>query len=757
MKKTISFVIAILIFNTSIMLSGNAQTYNTEQRSKAIHVVFDDSISMITNDSVTFFDRWGQAKYAMEVFAAMLEERDVMNIYFMSDFMNNPNASAGLTVFGHEDAKERVRRVHEHIPNAWGTPFDPVIKAYNDLMASDADEKWLVILADGGFNRLNGAGISFESIDVNGRLTGYASESDINIFFLVIGEDDDLIKMMETINGNPGIGFYFDHARNTNEILGKITAMCNRIFNRNNLSFTNVARREFSFDIPMMELLVFAQGADVRINGISGDATYQPDEDVRVKYSEVASTNPNFDASNPSIIISRELAGAIAIFRDIPKGSYSLDITGAQTVEIYYKPEVNLGIELFQNGEKVITQNITEGEYQIRFGIINEEGGFFTSSLLGNVEYEAVITNNGQTVSIKSGDNINLECGDYEIHITARFLDINTAENIIRGRVLLPPIPLDVEIKAPNDSYSITELKNSSAFIITVRNEGELLSEAQWLSMPLPHISSDANIKITDVKRGSNVSTFEFSIRRMDGEANNTSTGNITFNIFAEFVYDEQPYRGMGVIAINIRAPVIQIDVAAPRNEMTVTNLNDSEAFIITIKQDGNLLTEEQWLNMALPTVATNDRITITEARHGAEISTFEFYIRQNDDNRHETSSGEIVIGISAELEVDGILLGGDESVTVEIKDDISFFDKFLYWFKNWWWLLLLIFIILGYTPLFKKYLPKSLKKSPEIKCKPLKSTPKLVTFKGKYKRNQYIRFFHTSQSVVRLNLFHQA
>jgi hypothetical protein len=388
---------------------------------------------MIQSNNV-YLDRWGQAKYAMEVFAAMLEERDTMRVYYMSDFDTttggNRNANPRIQINGVEPAGDRVARIHNTVTRAANTPFFPVEKAYSDLRSENVDEKWLVILTDGDFN------VPSTNIDVDGTLSQYAGESDVNITLLAIGDDVDLQRLISRLNPNPRIGYYVDHARNSDDILGKITSICNRIFNRNSLRFGNEARREFRFDLPMLELLVFAQGENVRINGITGNGSFTPSGTVNVRYSEVPATNWENDRN---VIISRNLTGVVASFQNIPNGSYSLDIDGGQTVEIYYKPFVAIDIRLYRRGRQVRSQDITGGNYQIRFGIVDANGRFFESSLLGSVEYEATIQNDGQTISIKSGDTINMKEGNFTVYVKAHFLGINTAENSITGNVFPPP------------------------------------------------------------------------------------------------------------------------------------------------------------------------------------------------------------------------------------------------------------------------------------------------------------------------------
>jgi len=440
MKRMFTIFLSLL-FVSVFFLPLNAQTYETNQPSKAVNIIYDDSGSMIRSGGVggtgPLLDRWGQAKYAMEVFAAMLEENDTMSVYYMSDYViangGRIDAPPKVTVRGSEPASARVSRIRNTVTRASNTPFDPVVKAYNDLKAITADDKWMVILTDGEFNLLNG--VAAENIDVNGKLSDYAYDSDISINLLAIGDDEDLNRMVRTINPNANIGYYFDHARDPKEILGKITSICNRIFNRNTLKFSDESKYEFKFDIPMIELLVFAQGGDVKINGIKGGKTFNPVETVNVRYSDRAALNVNFN-----VLVSRELTGVISKFHDIPKGSYSLDISGAQTVEIYYKPDVHMNIKLMKGRKEIRSNEVEAGNYRIDFGIVNEKGEYFESDLLGNVTYEAVITNDGKEYPVSNGDTVKLEAGDYKVNVKARFLEINTAE-ASQSRSIFPEIP----------------------------------------------------------------------------------------------------------------------------------------------------------------------------------------------------------------------------------------------------------------------------------------------------------------------------
>ena len=132
MKKTFTIFLSLMLISV-IFIPSKAHTQTINLPSRAIHVVFDDSGSMVrtrpnSQSPWTYLDRWGQAKYAMEVFAAMLEERDTMRVYYMSDFDfrvvgGNRNAPHKIEIIGSEPAAERVSRIHEMVTPAANTPF----------------------------------------------------------------------------------------------------------------------------------------------------------------------------------------------------------------------------------------------------------------------------------------------------------------------------------------------------------------------------------------------------------------------------------------------------------------------------------------------------------------------------------------------------------------------------------------------------------------------------------------------------------
>ncbi len=144
-KWMVRLLSLLLVFGTAFAWYVKAEAA-PDAGSRIIHVVYDDSGSMVKDGDGTFIERWSQAKYAMEVFSAMMSKQDIMNIYPMSK-----EGELGLTVRGSDVG--RVKAVHDMNGRYRNTPFVTVTSAAEDLLKQDASyERWLVIITDGAFD-----------------------------------------------------------------------------------------------------------------------------------------------------------------------------------------------------------------------------------------------------------------------------------------------------------------------------------------------------------------------------------------------------------------------------------------------------------------------------------------------------------------------------------------------------------------------------------------------------------------------------
>ncbi len=426
-------------------------------------------------------DTWCQAKYSMEVFAALLGPNDTMNIFVMSDYdKGGPANGPMLTLKGSSGAEDNVRSVHDMLTAAGNTPFYSVEGAYEDLVRQTADEKWLVILTDGEFE--DGA---FTSSQVEDYLS--QKQSDINVMFLGMGAS------AASIRANEDEHIYSEKAETNDQILNKITEISTRIFNSNKLE-VDVSTGQFSFDIPMSELVVFAQGEDVAINGLvneDGESIGFNKTPVGVRYSEIPSAKGFTD-----FIVDRGLVGSVATFTgDFDEGAYTVNCSGAKTIEVYYKPNVEIMLYLVgeDGSEAAYTEGVRAGDYKIGLGFVKAgtDKRISESGLLGDIKYSAGVRFNGtdDPKEYKPGDSIKIEEGNYVINATADYLKYNSVSTQIEFEVYRNKDLLFTKADSPEyqlDKEGLLNADKPMTFELTL--EGEPITAEDWASFSAPAV-----------------------------------------------------------------------------------------------------------------------------------------------------------------------------------------------------------------------------------------------------------------------------
>lgn len=479
MRRIVSLLLSIaVVIILAIPITANAATSNAPNR--VINLVYDDSGSMIITDikdengnvveADKKVDTWCQAKYAIEVFASLMGENDTLNIYVMSNY-KKPK----LVLKGTDGTSANVAKVHNMLTTASSTPFGSVKQAYSDLSKCSADEKWLIVLTDGVFQQIDNIDSYFAQ-----------KSSDIKVMFLGMGPQAD------GITPNEANDIYYKEAKTNSEILKQVTDISTQIFNSDRLS-VNISSKTFSFDVPMGELVVFAQGANVKINGIKnaeGKTFSSSTTPVTVKYSDKPATNyPNF-------IVDKNLLGCVATFKDdFVAGDYTLDVSGAETIEIYYKPNVEIAAYLKDGTGKEVTDltDLEAGEYTIEFGFV--KGGtsekVSQSKLLGNVTYEAKVTNNGKVheKTYASGDKILLDEGSLSINVKARYLDYNTVSTQL-DYTIFKNKKISYEIlESPNYIVKSSGFEEIKPIVVKASIDGKEFTKEQWEAVKSPTVT----------------------------------------------------------------------------------------------------------------------------------------------------------------------------------------------------------------------------------------------------------------------------
>jgi len=515
-----------------------------------INLVIDDSGSMFSDDDEEAqLDRWSQAKYALEVFAAMLGDDDTLNVYRLSDFADGRESGPEVTLTGDEPTSSRVEKIHSMQLQGGRTPYAPVQRAYSDLTEAVSDDKWLVVLSDGEFN-----GRSAAEVEADLRTwadQGTTEDSRLSVAFLAIGDS------APEIANDPDNGIHFEHAAESSDLLDKMTGFSNLIFERNLVD--DATGGVISPDIDLSEVLVFAQGQNVEVGDATGDGVIPAESTVEVSWTQ--NQVPMGKTVQP--MPDEDLRGVLAKFTDVPKGSVAFDVSGAEEVAYFYKPKVNFGIEL-QNadGVPVDASKIIGGEYTLRYGFMDEDCSFVESPLLGDVEYSAQAFSGGELIaeSFQSGDSLDFSRGDVELDVTARYLGGNTSQATIDLTVLQAARPTAFEVAAP--IYQASELAlpdpppGPIAVTYGLEQAGSIIpfSPEEWASVTPESISvtSPANLDF-DVALGDAPGEVFVTPRAPDGDVYAADTGEIDLQLAASHTYDEQLYEAQSDATVTVQ------------------------------------------------------------------------------------------------------------------------------------------------------------------------------------------------------------
>lgn len=337
-----------------------------------IAVVFDNSGSMYKNQA------WCRAKYAMEIFASMLNyDKDKLHIFPMWEVTTdgskpNSGGSHKAIAIKSKDDIDKISDMYTVRPSY--TPFAPIKEAYNYLEDSTADEKWLVILTDGAFNQE--ARGKDATIDLQKRVSSLAGNG-IKIQYLGFGEATEL-------EGNNKKEFFTKKSSDTS-LKDDLIGICNAIFQRSILPGDRLNGENLNLDLSMKNIIVFAQGANAKITSLkdsNGNEVPVSLDSGQRKYSEIKAKGYS-DAP-----VDKSLAGQVVTFTGCPKGEYTLSYTGADKIQIFYEPDVDIDVSLVNSdGIKVDgSDGIAAGKYTLTSRIVDASTGEDVTSheLMGN-------------------------------------------------------------------------------------------------------------------------------------------------------------------------------------------------------------------------------------------------------------------------------------------------------------------------------------------------------------------------------------
>lgn len=519
---------------------------------RAIYVVFDNSGSMYGPGNMA----WSQATYAMEVFAAMMnyDNGDQMKIFPMHDVTTDgTGATSSITVSSISD----IAQIHNmYTPQPLGTPYTQVNTAAKELAAlldsGGAAEGWLVVLTDGDFDS------DLPATNLQTDLEQKAEMRDnMYVQYLAMGSD---IKTVA--DAKEEIGLYSQKVENSSQVINELAVISNRIFERN--EYTSLKNDgSLSFDIPLSRLIVFAQGSDVSINSLKNKEGSEINLESNYEVS-CSSTDggglTSFVTETPAKDTS--LKGQVAVFSDtsaIMEGDYTLDVAGADSVKIYYEPDVKFGAGLYRGDDQVDASTIEGGTYSIRVGFINQLTGEFieNTSLLGEPEYKLTVNGEEYGLGGSSGayQSVEIQADGDLLEISADVTYLNNYTDHID--MSFQVCTLDMEVEAPK-SAALKEIPDGSGrMTVEATRNGEPLTEEQWKNASVDVECKDSEggeFSIEwEVEPGEEVSTWTVSPRYKDGDMFSTGIGPADITVSVSTEIDGQQYGKSENISMEIK------------------------------------------------------------------------------------------------------------------------------------------------------------------------------------------------------------
>ena len=519
---------------------------------RAIYVVFDNSGSMYGPGNMA----WSQATYAMEVFAAMMnyDNGDQMKIFPMHDVTTGGTGStSSITVRSISD----IAQIHNmYTPQPLGTPYTQVNTAANELAvlldSGNVAEGWLVVLTDGDFDS------DLPATNLQTDLEQKAEMRDnMYVQYLAMGSD---IKTVA--DAKEEIGLYSQKVENSSQVINELAVISNRIFERN--EYTSLKNDgSLSFDIPLSRLIVFAQGSDVSINSLKNKEGSEINLESNYEVS-CSSTDggglTSFVTETPAKDTS--LKGQVAVFSDtsaIMEGDYTLDVAGADSVKIYYEPDVKFGAGLYRGDDQVDASTIEGGTYSIRVGFINQLTGEFieNTSLLGEPEYKLTVNGEEYGLGGSSGayQSVEIQADGDLLEISADVTYLNNYTDHID--MSFQVCTLDMEVEAPK-SAALKEIPDGSGrMTVEATRNGEPLTEEQWKNASVDVECKDSEggeFSIEwEVEPGEEVSTWTVSPRYKDGDMFSTGIGPADITVSVSTEIDGQQYGKSENISMEIK------------------------------------------------------------------------------------------------------------------------------------------------------------------------------------------------------------
>ena len=497
------FIIAIVLFIGLMLPITGAAKSNKKIRTRAINIVYDDSGSMVRDDDI-YNSRWCQAKYALEVFAAMMGKGDTLTIYPMSSYSDYKGKESSTwhdtyKLKGTDSVESRIDTIDKMNGADGGylnTPIGTVKAAGDALKKAKSDEKWLIIITDGAFGSKTGKEYTGEEFTekVKKPIKSFVDDPSIKVAYISIDLENKLgIKS----------GDFFPYEAAGDDILGTLTQVAQTVYNYMKIDTDKSGSRySFSPDIPVSKVIVFSQGKNVEVKDLTIDGDKQKITSLgAVKINNKTKIYPKHSPNSDYIYEKLKfvnLNGQVVTYaaddEDVPfkdKALYSFECIDDKETEVYFEPGVDIQAVLLDlEGNEVNlsddeTTSVEAGRKKLHIKIVNPLTGKeiipSDSKLLKDVGLSMNLQDkNGKVYKYKDGDVVDVPEGEINIYANAVFKDGSEKTTETKS---LKVTPAKMKVTFTKDQYIFdpVTVTTSEPVEFTVKaSDGNLFSDQEY-------------------------------------------------------------------------------------------------------------------------------------------------------------------------------------------------------------------------------------------------------------------------------------
>ena len=416
-KVMLTAVIMLAVALTSVYNLSTVAEAESLYIKKVVSVVFDDSGSM-QNPTNGDPNRYPSANYAMQSFCGMLNSEDQLFITYMSKAHTDPaNATESIDL-----SPGKIQGSIDAIANhsAGGqTPFSAVEIAYEKLKSvndpNPNTQYWLVIITDGDFN--SGADMPYTPEVLSSKCNYFASQvmpngTNPQITFMAIGSS--IARPTENIE--KGIYVYTAKSDNPANIKNTMSSIADRIsgrtrLNTSDIKLVNENTVRVSSEIPLLNIVTFAQGTDAVITEVKTSSG------GKIDISRAATLKYGNDVA---------LRGSTTLIGDsqsvIPSGTYDIVFNKSIALEnviVLFEPALETRVTFKLNGREVAPSALADSHDGDKVSVsckiyeLGTDKEISPSLLPSDTEYSIIIYENGAVASQALGQDLTLS--DYTL------------------------------------------------------------------------------------------------------------------------------------------------------------------------------------------------------------------------------------------------------------------------------------------------------------------------------------------------------